>query len=111
MSVTASAKEDTPEVHMLKLAELPTLEPSGKRLVGENLDLIRNLKVRLSVSVGECEVTVKELFELRENSVVTLDKDTRDPVEISLDGKVIARGFLVAIDDSFGVRISEIIAA
>jgi len=40
-----------------------------------------------------------------------LDKDTRDPVEISLDGKVIARGFLVAIDDSFGVRISEIVAA
>jgi flagellar motor switch protein FliN len=38
-----------------------------------------------------------------------LDKDTREPVEISLDGKVVARGTLVAVDDSFGVRITEII--
>jgi flagellar motor switch protein FliN len=111
MTVTASAKEESTEVHMLKLAELPTLEPSGRRLIGENLELIRNLKVRLSVAVGQCELTVKELFELRENSVLSLDKDTRDPVEISLDGKVVARGFLVAIDDSFGVRISEITGA
>jgi flagellar motor switch protein FliN/FliY len=111
MTVAASVKEDVKEVHMLKLAELQNAELGGKRLVGENLDLIRNLKVRLTVSVGHCEVTVSELFDLRENSVVTLDKDTRDPVEISLDGKVVARGFLVAIDDSFGVRISDIIAA
>ena len=82
MTVASSVKEDVKEVHMLKLAELQNSELGGKRLVGENLDLIRNLKVRLTVSVGHCEVTVRELFDLRENSVVTLDKDTRDPVEI-----------------------------
>jgi len=105
------------EIHMLKLSELQPAEPaqglqpaqgSGRRLLGENMDLIRNLKVRLAVSVGQCELTVKELFELRESMVLTLDKDTREPVEISLDGKVVARGTLVAVDDSFGVRITEI---
>ncbi len=108
MTVAISLKEEAKEVHLLKLAELQTLEPGSKRLVGENLDLIRNLKVRLSVSVGQCEMTVKELFDLRENAVVMLDKDTREPVEIYLDGKVVARGFLVAVDDSFGVRVTDI---
>jgi flagellar motor switch protein FliN len=97
------------EVHMLKLSELQPTDTSGKRPLGENLELIRNLKVRLAVSVGQCELTVKELFDLRESMVLTLDKDTREPVEISLDGKVVARGTLVAVDDSFGVRITEII--
>jgi flagellar motor switch protein FliN len=43
--------------------------------------------------------------------VLTLDKDTREPVEIALDGKVVARGVLVAVEDSFGVRITEILAS
>jgi flagellar motor switch protein FliN/FliY len=97
------------EIHMLKLSELQPAEGPGRRLLGENMDLIRNLKVRLAVSVGRCELTVKELFDLRESMVLTLDKDTREPVEISLDGKLVARGTLVAVDDSFGVRITEII--
>jgi flagellar motor switch protein FliN/FliY len=109
MTASASLRDDTQEIHMLKLSELQPDVP-GKRLLGENMDLIRSLKVRLAVSVGRCELTVKELFELRENVVLTLDKDTREPVEISLDGKVVARGMLVAVDDSFGVRITEIVA-
>lgn len=106
--MSASASEHQ-EIHMLRLSDLQPAEGSGKRLLGENMELIRNLKVRLAVSVGRCELTVKELFELRENMVLTLDKDTREPVEISLDGKLVARGTLVAVDDSFGVRITEII--
>lgn len=110
MSGPASLREDVKEIHMLKLEELAGSDASGKRLLGENLELIRALKVRLTVSVGHCELTVKDLFDLRENAVLTLDQDTREPVEVFLDGKVVARGTLVAVDDAFGVRITEIIA-
>jgi flagellar motor switch protein FliN/FliY len=109
MSGTASLRDDVKEIHMLKLEELTGGDAAGKRLLGENLDLIRALKVRLTVSVGHCELTVKELFELRENAVLTLDRDTREPVEVWLDGKLVARGALVAVDDAFGVRITEIV--
>lgn len=109
---TASAplREEAKEVHMLKLAEVQVGDGAGKRPLGQNLDLIHNLKVHLSATVGKCELTVKELFELREHSVLTLDKDTREPVEVLLDGRVIARGVLVAVDDCFGVRLTEILA-
>ena len=107
----AQTRVDAPKaVQKIKLETLEQNEGSGKALFGENLDLIRNVKVRLSVSVGSCDLTVRDLFELQADSVVPLDKATRDPVDILLDGKVIARGHLVAVDDSFGVRISEIVA-
>jgi len=109
---TASAplREEAKEVHMLKLAEVQLGDATGKRPLGQNLELIHNLKVHLSATVGRCELTVKELFDLRESSVLTLDKDTREPVEVLLDGRVIARGVLVAVDDCFGVKLTEILA-
>ena len=102
-------REEPKEVHMLKLAEVQPGDGAGKRL-SQNMELIHNLKVHLSATVGRCELTVKELFELREGSVLTLDKDTREPVEVLLDGRVIARGVLVAVDDCFGVKLTEILA-
>lgn len=106
------ARVDAPKaVQKIKLEALEQSEGAGKVLFGENMDLIRNVKVRLSVSVGSCDLTVRELFELQADSVVPLDKATKDPVDVLLDGKVIARGHLVAVDDSFGVRITEIVAS
>ena len=61
-------------------------------------------------SPGRCELSVKELFELKESSVLTLDSGTRETVDVLLDGKVVARGTLVAAGDSFGVQVTEVLA-
>ena len=97
-------------VHSVRLAEVDPTDGRGRSLIDGNLDLIRNVKVRLTVSAGSCDITVKELLDLKENALVALDKGTRDPVDILLDGNVVARGHLVAVGDSFGVQISEILA-
>jgi len=99
--------------HTARHIELTGLEPSngkGRPIVDENHELIRNIKVRLTVSVGARVLTVKELLGLKDGAVLTLDKGTREPVDILLDGKVVARGDLIAVGDSFGVRISEVAA-
>lgn len=106
-----SSSDEPRTVQKIKLTELDTGEKRGARLLGDNVDLVRNVRVRLTVSVGRCELTIKDLFELRENAVLTLDKNTGEPVDILLDGKVVARGALVAVDDSFGVQITEIAAS
>jgi flagellar motor switch protein FliN len=98
-------------VRRIELTELEPTTGKGRTLIDENGELIKNIKVRLSVSVGKCELTVKDLLGLREESVLTLDRGTKDPVDIYLDGRLIARGHLVAVDDAFGVRISEIVSA
>jgi flagellar motor switch protein FliN/FliY len=101
--------ESIKAVHEIRLTELGQ-SGEGRRVLEANLDLIRDVKVRLSVSVGRCELTVKELFDLRESSVLALDSGTRDTVDVLLDGKVVARGTLVAAGDSFGVQVTEVLA-
>lgn len=110
MMAEKAVAESSKTIQKIKLADLDAGAEKGRKLVGENLDLIRNVKVRVTVSAGSSELTVKELFELKENSILTLDKDVRAPVDVMLDGKVIARGQLVAVGDHFGVQISEISA-
>ena len=91
--------------------ELPDLE-NGKtgavELLLNNLDVIKNIKVKLSVCLGEGELRVEELFDLKQDSIVKLDRPTHAPVDLMLDGRVVARGELVAVDDNFGIRITEI---
>ena len=110
MGERVATTEAPKAVQKIKLEELKQSELGARAVLGENIDLIRNVRVRLNVSIGGCELTVKELFALKEGSVIALNKATREPVDILLDGKIIARGGLIAVDDNFGVRITEIVA-
>ena len=60
------------------------------------------------MSLGSAELTVAELFALKEGAVVELLQASDAPLDISLDGRVIGRGELVVVGDNFGVRITEI---
>lgn len=76
--------------------------------LGERLDLVEQVKVLLTVAVGEAEITMGRLFSLVSGDVVALDRPADAPVDVRLNGKLIARGLLVAVGDKFGVRITEI---
>ena len=89
--------------------ELPALVAGDKgRALGERLDLVEHVQVKLVVTLGEAEMSISKLFSLAANDVVTLDRDADAPVDIRLNGKVVARGALVAVGDKFGVRVTEI---
>jgi flagellar motor switch protein FliN/FliY len=98
-----------------QLVELPELDqgtpPAGPPVLDAHLELIRSVKVRLSASFGGATLTVGELTALKDGSVIKLDRAAGEPVDIVFEGQVIARGHLVAVDDNFGVRVSEIAAA
>lgn len=95
-------------IQNIELAEIDVSDQPGKKILGNTMDIIRDVKVRIQVTAGYCDLTVRELLDLRENAVLTLDKSTHDPVDVLVDGKVVARGMLVAVGDNFGVRITEI---
>jgi flagellar motor switch protein FliN/FliY len=90
------------------LQELPMTQPQGAPTLNGRLDLISELKVRIEARLGETGISVGELFSLRENSIVPLEAAPTDPVELLLDGKLIARGSLVVVGETFGVRITEV---
>lgn len=95
-------------VQKVELTEIEAPQNPGKKIMGNALDAIRDVKVRINVSAGYCDVTVNDLLDLRENAVLTLDKSTQDPFDVVVDGKVVASGTLVAVGDNFGVRITEV---
>lgn len=83
---------------------------SSRALFDKNVDLLSGVKVNLTVRVGEAELTIKELFNLHPGSVLPLEQEAGGPVDVLLDGKVIARGTLVAVDDNFGVSIADVLS-
>jgi flagellar motor switch protein FliN len=93
----------------VQLQEIEPHDAGGRNLVGGNIDLIKDIRVKVTVSVGQAELTVAELFALKDDSVIELQAATTDPVEVMLEGKVVARGALVAVGDKFGVSITEIL--
>lgn len=82
--------------------------PDNDRKLGHKIDLVKNVKVELSVCIGDCEISVSELFKLENGSVITIDKNINEPVDVKFDGNIVARGELVVVDDNFGVKITEI---
>lgn len=92
----------------IELVELSAQTTASKPAFGAHLEVIQNVKVSLSALVGRCEITVAELFALKEGAVLPLDRDTREPVDIYLDGRLVGRAELVVVGDNFGLRIVEL---
>lgn len=73
-----------------------------------SLHPIHQVKATLQVCVGTATVTVGELMAAKEHQVLQLDRDIQHPVDLVLEGQVIARGQLVAVDGRFAVRLTEL---
>lgn len=99
--------QSTPQ--LIELSEMPAHRPGhGQTVLANSLEAIEHVKVRLAVHVGEAIITVGELQNMKEEHVIKLDTMADAPVDILLEGRIVARGQLVAVDDNFGVRITEL---
>ena len=67
-----------------------------------------DVKLQLSVELGRTELPIKKVLELTRGSIITLDKVAGEPVELFANGKLIAHGEVVVIEDNFGLRITSI---
>jgi flagellar motor switch protein FliN/FliY len=94
----------------LDYPELGTGAPSGQPVLGQNAALLDSVKVRLSVVVGQAETTLGELMALKTAAVLKIDRLVEQAVDVVINGEVVARGQLVAVDENFGVRITEVAA-
>jgi len=74
-----------------------------------NLDMVLDVPVSLSVELGSTQLPMREVLELVEGSVITLDKEADAPVELFVNSRLIARGEVVVVEDRFGIKITEII--
>lgn len=108
---TSMPEPPKPSVTVSQAAFQPlTGSSNNSSLEGDNLDLILDVPLDLSVILGKSRKSIKEILALNTGSVIELDKLTEEPLEILLNGKLIATGEVVVINESFGVRITNILS-
>lgn len=80
-------------------------EPNPQR---PSLEVLNDVAVNLEIRLGTAMTTIKQLLEMQQGSMVELAQHVQQDVDVLLNGKVVARGEIVAVGDNFGVRITEI---
>jgi len=91
----------------LELEELGGAAPNTERAT---LDLIRDVELDLRIEFGRTHMYLEDVLKLRRGSVVPLDKLAGDPVDIFVNGRLIAKGEVLVLNDNFCVRVAELIA-
>lgn len=81
-----------------------------ERISMENMRVLENIDVSLTVEVGGAEIKIRDLLRLNEGSVIELDRLAGDPLDILANGTMIAKGEVVMVGERFGIRFSEIVA-
>jgi flagellar motor switch protein FliN/FliY len=80
------------------------------KLKVQNLDFILDIPLKVSVELGRAKVIIKDLLQLGQGSVIELDKLAGEPLEVLVNGKLVARGEVVVVNEKFGIRLTDIIS-
>ena len=83
--------------------------PAGASAPRSNLDLVMDVELSCTLRFGQRQLSLREILDLASGAVVELDREVDEPVELILDGKVIARGEAVLIDGNYGLRVTQVL--
>ncbi|SOD71321.1 flagellar motor switch protein FliN/FliY [Jatrophihabitans sp. GAS493] len=91
-------------------AKLAAARTAPAEVSAQRLDLLRGVEMDVTAEIGRTKMTVSELLSLRDGAVVELDRPAGAPADLLVNGRLIARGEVVVIDENFGLRITEIVS-
>ena len=80
---------------------------SGMLDQSKDINLLMDVRVKLTVRLGSCRMPMKEVMELVPGSVIQLNQEAKDPVGLYINDKLIAYGEVVVVEDNFGIKITE----
>ena len=106
-SVEEEKKEQ--EVASEKAEKSEVEEEKSERSSLENLRVLENIDVKLTVEVGGAEIKLRDLLRINEGSVIELERLAGDPLDILANGTIIAKGEVVMIGERFGIRFTEVV--
>ncbi len=109
MVAMPAASASLPQNVVVQPVQFAPLKPAMLPVSDTNIGLILDVPLQVTVELGRTRKLIREILELAPGSVVELDKLAGEPVDILVNGKQIAKGEVVVIDENFGVRVTEII--
>ena len=75
-----------------------------------NLDVVLNVDVDLALEVGRTTISVRDLLQLNQGSVVELDRLAGEPLDVLINGTLVARGEVVVVNDKYGIRLTDVVS-
>lgn len=94
----------------VRAAEFGPLPASGETPSGQNIDLLLDVTLKVTVELGRATMAIKDILALGPGSVIELDKLAGEAVDIMVNDRLIARGEVVVVDENFGVRVTDIVS-
>ncbi len=102
----SSEEGDLPTVSQIQFPTLTEVD-LGKKVESS---IFTQIPVTVSVELGRSEIPLKEIFELSEGSIIELERLVGEPLDLVVNGQVIAQGEVVAVDNHYGIRLTQIIS-
>lgn len=106
----AGSSDDAPAIQPVEFPYLDTGEATIATGEPSNIDLIKDVSLDVTVQLGRTSLPIKDVLDLANGSIVTLDKAAGSSVDLLVNNKLYARGEVVVIDENFGVRITDILS-
>ena len=107
----AALAEQADAEQSVQRAEFDNLKAdSGGKGGGENLEMILEIPVTVSLEVGHTQVPIRNLLQLNQGSVIELDRLAGEPLDVKVNGTLIAHGEVVVVNEKFGIRLTDIIS-
>ncbi len=105
---TNEALETTPVNSEIKKVGFPSFKGAMKEKTENSLDLLFDIQMKVVVELGRTVLKIKDILELGPGSIIELDKLSGEPVDILVNGSLVAKGEVVVIDENFAIRISDV---
>lgn len=94
----------------VKPVELDQLGSSSGGVLSSDMDLIMDIPVTLSMELGNTEIAIRNLLQLTQGSVVELDRFAGEPLDVLVNGTLIAHGEVVVVNDKYGIRLTDVVS-
>ncbi len=92
-------------------APMPNLHADAATGGGANLDVVLDISVTLSLELGRAQISIRQLLQLHPGAVVELDRLVGEPLDVLVNGTLIAHGEVVVVNDKFGIRLTDVVSA
>ncbi|WP_075185520.1 flagellar motor switch protein FliN [Teredinibacter haidensis] len=107
----AMEEQDAPEdeAETMELDEFESVS-TGQGNGNPDLDVILDIPVKISMEVGRTSITIRNLLQLNQGSVIELDRLAGEPLDVLVNGTLIAHGEVVVVNEKFGIRMTDVIS-
>ena len=109
LAADAATKPSSSRLPMEEFGSVPRSN-QPVTLDGPNLDVILDIPVSISMEVGSTDINIRNLLQLNQGSVIELDRLAGEPLDVLVNGTLIAHGEVVVVNEKFGIRLTDVIS-